>query len=55
MTVYNMPIWLRNYEYMKIAEYYNKPKQEAEAKKWDKAKEISKPPTQIYQTKAPKK
>ena len=58
MTVYNMPIWLRNHEFMKIAEYYNKPQQEAEKKKWEEAKNISniqyKPisPNQTYTVKS---
>lgn len=47
MTVYNMPIWLRNYEYFKIAEYYKKPQEEIENKKWEEAKEVSKKYVQI--------
>ena len=56
MTVYNMPIWLRNHEYMKISEYYNKPQQEIERKKWEEAKTESKRiqiPSQVYNAKAP--
>lgn len=57
-TVYNMPIWLRNHEFHKLIEWYNKPKQEEEKKKWDAAKQESKKiqvPSQIYNVKAPTK
>lgn len=58
MTVYNMPVWLRNHEFKKIVEYYNKPQQEAEKKKWDEAKAQSKKmqvPSYVYNVKVPKK
>lgn len=58
MTVYNMPIWLRNHEYLKISEYYNKPQEQAEQKKWEEAKQASKTiniPSHVYNVKAPTK
>jgi len=61
MTVYNMPIWLRNHEYMKIVEYHTKPQQELEKKKWEEAKQASKSvkhlynPGTTYNVKAPTK
>lgn len=59
MTVYNMPIWLRNHEYHKLVERLVKPSQEAESKKWEEAKDVSRiqipKPTATYTTKASKK
>jgi hypothetical protein len=60
-TVYNMPIWLRKFTYVKITEWYNKSNPNKNENSWlsGEAKENAaknkkvKPPT--YVTKASKK
>ena len=45
-TIYNMPIWLRNFTFNKIKEHYenqNKEQKKAEAS-WTNKKSIPKPP-----------
>ena len=59
-TVYNMPIWLRNFTYKKIEEYYKK-QDEANSKankQLKNTKEILRPninPSNVYNTSVPRK
>ena len=60
-TIYNMPIWLRNFTYKKLEEYFNK-QQEAQNKQSNTLKnnpnEIARPninPANTYNTSMPTK
>ena len=59
-TVYNMPIWLRNFTYKKLEEYYKK-QEEAQNKQQNtlkNSKEIARPninPANVYNTSMPTK
>ena len=60
-TIYNMPIWLRNFTYRKLEEYFNK-QQEAQNKQSNvlknNPKEIARPninPDNVYNTPMPTK
>jgi hypothetical protein len=59
-TVYNMPIWLRNFTYKKLEEYYKK-QEEANNKannQLKNTKEIQRPninPSNVYNTSMPTK
>jgi hypothetical protein len=51
--VYNMPIWLRKYTFMKLKEYYDKQNEEVKAQ--SKTKELARPDIKpSYSTKASK-
>jgi len=60
-TIYNMPIWLRNFTYKKLEEYFNK-QQEAQNKQSNTLKnnpnEIARPninPANVYNATVPTK
>ena len=59
-TIYNMPIWLRNFTYKKLEEYYKK-KEEAHNKSTNTLKnnsKINRPdinPTNVYNSSMPTK
>ena len=59
-TVYNMPIWLRNFTFMKIEEWYKK-QEEAQNKQQNmlkNSKEIARPninPANVYNASVPTK
>jgi hypothetical protein len=59
-TIYNMPIWLRNFTYKKMEEFYKKQeeKQNKASNKLKNDSKIHRPginPSNVYNTSAPRK